>query len=172
MKVNEPTIFCDMDGVIADFFAELARSYKVNHWKEIPQKKNDTFEKIAGTDFFYNIPKFPTSDELVTFIHKVSEGNWVILSSPLYKDEDNSAFHKRRWLAKQGYIPQNQIYTSAKELYATTKDNRPNILIDDRPENIARWRANGGIGIRYQADKDSVKDVIEQIKEALIYGEK
>jgi hypothetical protein len=35
----------------------------------------------------------------------------------------------------------------------------PNILIDDRGTNIVAWRARGGIGIKYQADEDSL-DVI------------
>ena len=166
------TIYCDMDGVIANFFEELAKWYEVRHWKDIPQKKNDTFSKIAGTDFFYHIPKFSTSDELIAFLDDMTEGSWVILSSPLRGDRINSAYHKHRWLEKQGYKPADEIFTSVKETYAVTVDGFPNILIDDRPENISRWRAKGGIGIRYQADEDDLSQLLDKIKKALIYGEK
>ena len=35
----------------------------------------------------------------------------------------------------------------------------PNILIDDRPVNIERWRAAGGHGILYQANRDPLTTV-------------
>jgi hypothetical protein len=46
-----------------------------------------------------------------------------------------------------------------KERHAVNADGSPNILIDDRGTNIVAWRARGGIGIKYQADEDSL-DVI------------
>ena len=35
-------------------------------------------------------------------------------------------------------------------------DGTPNVLIDDKPDNVGRWTAKGGIGIRYQANQDSL----------------
>ena len=43
----------------------------------------------------------------------------------------------------------------------------PNILIDDKPSNIDRWEAKGGIGIRYQANKDSLDYLKNKLKEAI-----
>jgi len=37
---------------------------------------------------------------------------------------------------------------------------KPNILIDDKIDNIKRWEQAGGIGIRFQADQD---DVVEYL---------
>ena len=40
------------------------------------------------------------------------------------------------------------IFTGMKEKYATNKlDGSPNILVDDKPTNISRWKDKGGIGI-------------------------
>ena len=43
------------------------------------------------------------------------------------------------------------------------------VLIDDRGVNIVAWRARGGIGIKYQADEDSLNKVAKEL--AHIYGE-
>jgi 5'(3')-deoxyribonucleotidase len=151
------TIYVDMDGVIADFFKELASHYGVKHWKDLPNR-DESIKALKGTDFFGRIPKFETSDELIAFVDDVTDGEWSILSSPLRDDHENSSFWKRQWLDKHGYNPQEAIFTGRKEKYATT-NGVPNILIDDKPENIERWVNKGGIGIRYQANENSLNDL-------------
>ena len=50
------------------------------------------------------------------------------------------------------------------------KNNKPNILIGDRPINIQRWTGRGGYGILYQANKDStdkVKNALEEYGKAI-----
>ena len=159
------TVYVDMDGVIADFFTELATHYNVDHWKDVPNK-DESVRALKGTDFFGRIPKFETSDELIAFVNEETDGEWSILSSPLRDDHENSSFWKRHWLDKHDYHPQDAIFTGRKEKYAMT-DGRPNILIDDKPENIARWVKKGGIGIRYQANEDSLDELKTEILENL-----
>jgi ornithine cyclodeaminase/alanine dehydrogenase-like protein (mu-crystallin family) len=63
---------------------------------------------------------------------------------------------------------ENCIFTSNKHKYAINRlTGKPNILVDDKQDNIIRWGAAGGIGIRYQADEDDVCDLIDNIKVAL-----
>ena len=62
-------------------------------------------------------------------------------------------------MTKHGIMPkvENLIFTGRKEQYAMDKiDGTPNVLIDDKPDNVGRWIAKGGIGIRYQANQDSL----------------
>lgn len=159
------TVYVDMDGVIADFFTELARTHGVKHWKDIPNKE-ESILALGGTDFFGRLPKFPTSDELIRFVDDATDGEWCILSAPLRGDYDNSSMWKRVWLDKNNYYPSEAIFTSGKQKYAT-ENGQPNILIDDKPENIEAWIKNGGIGIRYQATEDSLDDLKRKVVVAL-----
>ena len=176
MKANElaratpkTKIYLDMDGVLADFFAEYAKLAGVKSYRDIPPASADpTLKKMVGTDFFSKLPKFPTTDAMVKLVLKYVD-HYNICSSPLRGDEANSGKHKKIWL-KQNLNPQPKdiIITSIKERHAVQPDGTPNILIDDRGTNIVAWRANGGIGIKYQADEDSLEMVANELNKA--YG--
>lgn len=156
------TIYVDMDGVIADFFGGLEKFTGVSHWKDI-HNKEVTIASLKDTDFFYQLDEFPTSKRLISFVNVISKGDWGINSTPLRGDRDNSAYWKRRWLEEHNMMPSidRLIFTSNKPKYAWSMlDGKPNILIDDKPENIKRWNDAGGIGIRYQANEDDLKEYL------------
>ena len=166
-----PEVFLDMDGVLADFFSEyavLAGLPPGSSYREIPPAKSDpTLNKMIGTDFFYRLPKFSTADALVAMVVKFF-GGYNICSSPLRGDHENSGVQKTRWI-QQHLNPQPQhIYIeSRKERYAVQPDGTPNILIDDRKDNIIRWEAAGGVGIKYQADEDGLDVIAAGLRRAL-----
>ena len=80
----------------------------------------------------------------------------------------NSAYWKRVWLERHGFMfdVENCIFTGNKHKYAFINrlDGKPNILVDDKPDNIKRWNDAGGIGILYQANEDSVDVLIKELK--------
>lgn len=159
----KPTVYLDMDGVIADFFGGVERLYGVDHWKQLTSDKTkdlkqEVIDRIAGTDFFAHLPKFPTADTLIDMIKKFTGGRYSILTSPLRGDNENSGYYKKIWIGKNITKPDDIIVTGRKESYAT-KNGVSNILIDDRPINIEKWRAKGGYGILYQANKDSLSKI-------------
>ena len=156
------TVYLDMDGVIADFFGEVERTYKVDHWKSI-QHRDGIFVELRNTDFFNRIEKFPETDAIVKYVQEVSGGDWGICSSPLRGDEHNSAYWKRVWLERHGFMPEMEkcIFTSNKHKYAYNPLTRlPNILIDDKPENIRRWEEAGGEGILFQCNEDDTEEYL------------
>ena len=147
-----------MDGVLADFFNGFAQKFNVKHWKSIPNKEK-SIQELQGTDFFNTLEMYPSTMELVNFVQNLVGDDWGFCSSPLRGDRDNSAYWKRVWLTRHFIMPkvENLIFTGMKEKFAMDRiDGKPNVLIDDKPDNVGRWTAKGGIGIRYQANEDSL----------------
>ena len=163
---SKPIVYLDMDGVLADFFSEWAKlaGIKTGNYKDIPSANIDpTLDKMIGTDFFAQLPKFSTADKLIQMVIN-RFGSYKILSSPLRNDHENSKKHKIDWIGRKLKIkPSETIISSNKGAFATQPDGTPNILIDDRPANIQRWQGAGGYGILYQANRDS----LTKVKQAL-----
>ena len=68
-------IYLDMDGVIADFFGGVEKLYGVDHWKQLTSDKTkdlkqEVIDRIAGTDFFANLPKFSTMSRIFIELHQ------------------------------------------------------------------------------------------------------
>jgi len=169
---DNTTIYLDMDGVLADFFAEYAKLAGVTSgsYRDIPPAKADpTLDKMIGTDFFARLPMFPTAPNLVQLVLSYVP-NYSICSSPLRGDHANSAKWKKVWIQKHlSPQPRDVVITGTKETHAINPDGSPNILIDDRGTNISRWTAKGGIGIKYQADEDSLEKVARGLARAYGY---
>ena len=157
-------IYLDMDGVIADFFGGLERFYNVKHWKDLPHPQDSVYA-LKNTNFFNTLDTFSTSKTLVDYVRLLAGDNYGICSSPLRNDQQNSSYWKRVWLYRRGFMPkvENLIFTGMKQKFATGFHDQPNILVDDKPKNIDEWIAAGGIGILYQANQDSISDLIQKL---------
>ena len=165
MADGKPTVYIDMDGVLADFFGGVEKLYGVQHWKDLSQDnkldlKQEVINRIQGTDFFATLPKFQSADNLITMVKKFTGGTFSINTSPLRGDNENSGKYKKLWIAQNIEQPEQTIITGRKESYAKDKaSGTPNILIDDRPVNVQRWQGAGGYGILYQANRDPLSKV-------------
>jgi 5'-nucleotidase len=164
MKEKRPEVYLDMDGVLADFFTEYAKlaGIESGNYRDIPPAKTDpTLNKMVGTDFFARLPKFPSADQLVKMTVKLY-GRYHICSSPLRGDHKNSEAQKKIWIQKNlNPQPVDIVITPNKAKWAKQADGTPNILIDDRGSNISAWEAAGGIGIKYQADENSLQTIVD-----------
>ena len=171
-----PEVYIDLDGVLADFFAEYAKAAGISSgkYREVPPNKNvPTLDSMVGTDFFSKLPKFSSSDQLIEMIISIF-GKYNICSSPLRGDHKNSEKHKKIWIKEQlSHQPEKIIISPHKHSWAKQPDGTPNILIDDRGNNITLWEHAGGIGIKYQADEDGLEKIVEGITRAkrIIKGE-
>ena len=162
---GKPTVYLDMDGVLADFFGGVEKMFGVEHWKELTNDKTkdlkkEVIDRITGTNFFATLPKFDTADALIDMVKKFTGGKFSINTSPLRGDHSNSAKYKKLWISNNIEQPDDIVVTGRKESYAKDKGTgTPNILIDDRPVNIQRWQSAGGYGILYQANRDQLSKV-------------
>ena len=164
MNVNEPTVFLDMDGVLVDFFGAFAKLANVEHWKQMDsQRLQGVLDKIVGSDYFAKLPKTNACDSIVEMVIDFA-GSYSILSSPLRGDIANSTKHKRAWVMDNlSPQPTTIIIVRDKSQYALLNGVQ-NILIDDRGDNIYKWRQAGGYGIKYQADEDNLSVISRALK--------
>jgi hypothetical protein len=151
---TEYQIYCDMDGVIADFergYEELTGIDLQGEFKPEGEEFWDPISK-AGVGFWAGLKWMPDGQQLWDYIkpHKPK-----LLSAP--SREDSSRIGKHVWVKHK--IPGTKLilrYASQKQELA-----EPNaILIDDREKNIEQWEAAGGIGILHT----SAADTISQLK--------
>jgi hypothetical protein len=161
-------LYLDMDGVIADFFGAYEKKFNVSHWKEVEDPLL-AIMSLKNTSWFDTLDVFPTTFKLVKAVREIAGRDYGICSSPITGDENNSAYWKRVWLTRHGLLPEipNLIFTKEKWKFANERvSGEPNILVDDKYDNIKQWEAAGGIGIRYQANESDVGELISDLKYA------
>ena len=140
-----PEIYCDLDEVLVDFMrgadAAVGGSFvKYDHkerWNKINQTKG----------FWVNLDWMSGAKRLHDFIIRY---NPHVLSAYSGRDP-NSRDGKMKWLKKNTAFKRaniNLVKREQKQKFAT-KDDKPNVLIDDYIKNIREWEAAGGIGIHH-----------------------
>ena len=142
-------IFCDMDGVLVDFDGSFERKYGILPYK-LPRE--ELWEIVINTpNYWVNLPKLDDADELVNYLKK---NDFQILTGlPVY-GFDKAEVEKKEWLKNHYGIEKGVIccLSKDKQNYGKPQD----ILIDDRPPNIEKWEAMGGIGILHTSAKDTI----------------
>ena len=158
-------IYCDMDGVLADFEArfehfaglspdayraEIAKKYGE---KQVDKMFWDLIDKQIGVRFWRGIPWMPQGKQLWEYIKPY---NPTLLSSPSW--DESSRMGKSLWV--KDHIPGTKlIFRQTKNKSDFTESNA--ILIDDREDTIMNWKSKGGIGIVYR----TTDQVINELKQ-------
>lgn len=176
------SIYLDMDGVLADFDAGLKKlgldidpnlnqpTHLLDSERKL--KKQEMQNKIAMTDFFFDLPAMSDAHELW---NAVKIYNPVILTAaPRFGgDESSAAFKKaaedkKKWIKNVfGHIDDDHFIctTSAKKAnFIGHKTAQNQILVDDRPANCGLWVDAGGIAILHLTAQSS----IEKLKQMFI----
>ena len=152
-----PEIYCDLDEVLVDFLngaaaalgGDFAKMDKDERWNKINQTKG----------FWENLGWKPGGKKLYQFIIRY---NPHVLSAFSGRDPA-SKNGKMKWLKKNTEFKRGNIHLvkrAQKQSYAKTKEEKPNILIDDYIKNIKEWENKGGIGIHHT----DVGKTISQLK--------
>lgn len=165
-RSSTPIVYVDMDGVLADFFGEVAREHDVAYWREIHRKDLGIDQIAQQPEFFAGLPILPNAGRFMRGLLKLTP-KYSILSSPLLSNVEESSKEKTEWLQRhlKNHQPQAVIFDHEKYKYAQQPDETPNILIDDWDTNIKLWEANGGIGILYK--DENYQEVLHTLSQAL-----
>ncbi|MAH73594.1 MAG: hypothetical protein CMK29_05800 [Porticoccaceae bacterium] len=160
--MDKPIIYCDMDGVLADFKTAAVKTtgMSINRWMNIPSSKQKWSLILQNKNFWYDLPWMQGGKQLWSYISKHDPH---ILSAYVEENFDpNCIPGKRAWLRKNVNMvnPQkvNLVKRREKKLFA--KRGKPAILIDDYEKNIRDFNMSGGIGIHHT----STSKTIQQLK--------
>jgi hypothetical protein len=154
-------IYCDLDGVAADFEAGYRR---INNGV-IPDRENkcdESFYKpvMADRHFWRDLPLMPDAKRLIDFLMSLENVEVEILTSPSKLDWKRAEAGKRIWVDKH-FSPETVIHFRRgrdKPEFAHSRS----ILIDDWEKNTSRWNDAGGIGVRHENAEKTI-DIVRTI---------
>ena len=141
-----PEIYCDLDEVLVDFLRAADAAIGGNFSKASRDTRWSIINQVKG--FWANIGWKPNAKRLHDFIIRYDAH---VLSAFTGRDP-TSKVGKMKWLKKNTKFKRANVHLvlrSQKKSYAKTKDEKPNVLIDDYNKNIREWEDAGGIGIHH-----------------------
>lgn len=165
---NEPAIeykiFCDMDGVVADFVKgvmKIVPDYNDEQYLKDPKYIKLMWKIIgeysaSGGRLWAELDMMPDAMVLWNYISKYPTTEILSASG---KPSYGAADQKHEWVNKHLGNVKTNLVRQSKEKAGWAAPNH--ILIDDMPKSIDPWVAAGGIGILHT----SAADTINKLKE-------
>lgn len=144
---SHPTIYLDLDGVMADFDGHFPALFGTDH-RVIPEE--EMWRTInAYPAYFRGMPIFAGAK---AFFHSISWMNPIILTACPWSNYQDVARQKRGWVREH-------LSSTCQILPVMGGRNKPlfmhspgDILIDDYKRNIAAWEDEGGVGLLHSQD--------------------
>jgi len=151
-----PTIYIDMDGVVADW--ESAALQHIQHQRDINGVwPDEEWQRIRSVDHFYrHLPEMPRAHDMMALARRFRDElgwNLHMLTAIPHKNDMYEVFHdKIDWMAERW--PEIRVHFGP---YSDDKHHhcRPgDVLVDDRTANCEQWRQAGGIAVQVTRDYD------------------
>jgi len=156
-------IYCDMDGVLADFVkgAETLTGKSITDWSK-GSKAEKWGEIKSKPDFWKTLPWMKGGQELWNFIKKYDT---EILSAYVEDTYDKNCIPgKKAWASTKLGLSSNKI-NLVKRVQKQRYANKNSILIDDYPKNVNEFRAKGGLGVVHNGDTSRTIRLLKKLLE-------
>ena len=149
-----PILYCDLDGVLADFDGHYRRAFGINPRGEPGAVDWDALRRLG--DFYANVAVLPDGRLLWD---QMTAWRPVVLTALPYSIPE-VADYKRDWVRRHLGEEVKIICCKSrtKYLYARPGD----ILVDDRDVDREAWVAAGGVFIAYR----SAREVMDALRAA------
>ena len=137
-------IYCDLDGVIADFVTGSIEACNLQMKTEDVVGWAYYNPHVTHEEFWEDLPVYPWAHEFVAML--ATYGDVVFCTDPT--GDDDSATGKVKWLKRHGFIKPdgtNYALIYAKHLLA----RKDTVLLDDWLQNCDMFKNSGGYGIDF-----------------------
>lgn len=168
-EAQEPqyAIFCDLDGVLADFHKGMTKAIREIHDPTFVHDENKydnnsqyrkqmwafvkTYQAKYGYILWRHLDLMPDAMQLWNYIKPYHPQILTATGPAVY----HAAEQKRGWVTD--YFGSNIKINTTESAVDKARFAGPNrILIDDKLKAINPWRAAGGIGIHHTSAADSI----------------
>lgn len=145
---QEPTVFLDLDGVMADFDGRFPEQFGVDHREGMTKKRMWQYINSVP-DFFTNLPPMPGA---LHFFNRIEGLNPIILTACPSSNYAEVARQKRAWVRKHLGPNTRVLPVNGSESKPLFMHAAGDILIDDWRKNTEAWDAAGGRAILHRGD--------------------
>lgn len=154
-----PRLWCDMDGVLADF----DRGYGLVVGREITKRDYHSAWTQADWDalyaaaptFFRDLPPMPDAHVLWAYIKR--HGPTILTGIP--KELHTSANQKVEWAARQPFLGPAVPITCCRSAEKFHHCRPGDVIIDDWGKYQHLWEQAGGIWIMHTSAEDSIRQL-------------
>ena len=158
VEFDSPQIYCDMDGVLADFdqgiIDIIGGKFDDKRWVELPD------------DFFHRLEPMTDAKQLWEFIGKYDP--FILTAIPRSSRGPiaaRAAQDKAKWMKRWFGVSPDRMYPVQRKNKANFamdgRDHRPNLLIDDHIGNIQEFKKARGIGVHHKSASNTIKQLKE-----------
>jgi len=181
-KKRMPHVFCDIDGVLADFYMGLKQHFKVEGANAVEKFLSSSagWDIIAKEEphFFLKLPMLPGAHTLMSTLVKLRDSNHIRLSiltaisNEWYADPVMRRIctqDKTQWITSRWQIPPANVLVvrrKDKQKYARVQQaiGHPSaMLIDDFYKNVLEWEMAGGHAIHHISATRTIQRLMDYL---------
>ncbi len=150
------TIFCDLDGVLADFDFGFYIVMGIQPKEANKEQFKEFWNQVCvGPDFWSNLTQMHDFEILWDFI-KVYKP--IILTGCPYSGKHHATKGKKHWCSK--YLGSDiEVIATMSNMKQKFMKSKGDILIDDNADNCRRWTEAGGVAILHTNSKDTIENL-------------
>jgi len=155
LAARQPKVFCDLDGVLADFDAGIVALFGRKPDEVSPRS---LWARVASTPNFFS--SLPWTDDGRVLWDAIKTFNPTILTG--VPNGSEALRQKREWCARELGIEVDVITCLSKDKHIYC-EKAGDILIDDREKFRDQWEQAGGLFLHHRSAEETVRRLNSEI---------